>query len=138
MITFVNIEIAKKLKELEFKEPCIACYDGCDMLSTYSDVFNPKNYNVGGGKNTSAPTIEQVVKWLMETHFIYVIPELNYYENRLTYTVSGIFKNGTRRIKSDLKTIDNAIELAINFITEKDHSANPSLLKQLKDKIFKQ
>ncbi len=135
---FVNIEIARKLKELKFKELCNACYDGCDMLSTYTDIFNPKNYNVGGSSHVSAPTKELVVKWLMENHLIYVLPELNYYENQLTYTVSGVFKNGTRRIKSDLKTIDSAIELAIDFINneiKEDSIEKPSLWKRLKNTL---
>ncbi len=135
---FVNIEIARKLKELNFQEPCAACYDGYDMLSTYTDIFNPKNYNVGGSSHTSSPTKEQVVKWLMENHLIYVIPELNYYENKLTYTVSGVFKNGTHRIKSKLKNIDDAIELAIDFINneiKEDSIEKPSLWKRLKNTL---
>ncbi len=132
---FVNIEIARKLKKLNFKEPCAACYDGCDMLSTYTDIFNPKNYNVGGSSHTSAPMKEQVVKWLMENHLIYLIPELNYYENKLTYTVSGIFGNGTRRIKSNLKNIDDAIYFSIEFINtelKEDVLEKNSLFKRLK------
>lgn len=67
---FVSYEISKQLKEKGFKEPCLACYDGSEMLSTYSTLFEPKNYNVGGGKNTSAPLYQEVVDWFRDKHSI--------------------------------------------------------------------
>lgn len=65
---FVTIEIAKELRNIGFVEPCITCYDGSDMLSTYSTVFKPLNYNVGGATTTSAPLYQQVFRWFREKH----------------------------------------------------------------------
>lgn len=72
---FISIEIAKKLKEKNFKEPCIACYDGSDMLSTYSSVFKPFIYNVGGSPTTSAPLLDEVIDWFEKTHMIRITSE---------------------------------------------------------------
>ena|ERR1035437_4256353 len=71
----VSIEIAKKLKEKNFKELCIACYDGSDMLSTYSSIFTPLNYNTGGATTTSAPLLDEVIDWFEKNHMIKITSE---------------------------------------------------------------
>lgn len=49
MIKFVPIILAKKIRDKGFIEPCLACYDGSDCLSSYSEsIFKPLNYNTGG------------------------------------------------------------------------------------------
>lgn len=65
---FVPFEIAKKLKQLGFDEPCLACYDKCEMLSSYSSsVFEPINYNTSGFVR-SAPLYDQVFNWIRKNH----------------------------------------------------------------------
>lgn len=68
----VKFELAKLIKEKGFDKPCIACYDKCDMLSSYvENVFEPKNYNTSSFVK-SAPTIAEVVMWLYEKHGIWI------------------------------------------------------------------
>jgi len=69
---FVSLEIAKKLKRLGFTEPCFACYDNCGMLSTYSDIFNSKNYNRTETLMCSAPLHQQVINWLYNEYKLIV------------------------------------------------------------------
>ncbi len=76
---FVPIELARKLKAAGYVEPALACYDGSDMLSTYSGIFEPKNYNIGGGTQTSAPLYQQVVDWFRKVHKIIIV--IDFYNN---------------------------------------------------------
>ena len=82
MTTPVNFELAKLLKEKGFDKPCIACYDKCDMLSSYvENVFEPKNYNTSSFVK-SAPTIAEVVMWLYEKHGIWISIDMVYEEDQ--------------------------------------------------------
>lgn len=86
MEDFVPFEIAKKLKEKGFREPCLGYYDVEDNVgllynTQYSDDLCPCqytdlliSYNSGdivsnlddSGNCIDAPTISQVLKWLRE------------------------------------------------------------------------
>lgn len=80
---FVTFEIAKKLKELGFNEPCLACYDACDLLSTYSkSIFKPLNYNNDNSSphTISAPLWQQVIEWFVEKQNIEI--QVSNYENK--------------------------------------------------------
>ena len=83
---FVPIDIAKRLRVIGYEEPCIACYDGADMLATYYSTFNPVNYNLGGSSKTSAPIYMQVIEWLQTKHDIHVcpVPKRCYPDNAVT------------------------------------------------------
>lgn len=63
MEDFVTFEIAKKLKEKGFNDECHAYYEPLKHCLIFSRVFSTnslaENYNC-----VSAPTIEQVLKWL--------------------------------------------------------------------------
>ena len=78
MMDFVPFEIAKKLKEIGFKEECLAfygksgdlCYNGFDA-SGYVDISDfYANYNLSGAYG--APTTSQVIKWLREEKKAYL------------------------------------------------------------------
>lgn len=88
---FVTIEIAKQLRNVGFVEPCIACYDGSDMLSTYSTVFNPKNYNVKGGAKSSAPLLQQAFRWFREKYNLHSHIEPTW--GNVNYWYSYLVKN---------------------------------------------
>lgn len=61
---YCSLEVSRLLKEKGFKVPVQTCYDGSDCVASYAALFNLKNYNVGGGKNTSRPTHDLAMKWI--------------------------------------------------------------------------
>ena len=76
---FIPYEQASQLKDLGFSNPCVACYDKLDMLSTYSNIFEPKNYN-NSAYCTSAPLYQQVFRWFRDEHDLHVqIRRENYF-----------------------------------------------------------
>lgn len=69
---FVGFDLAKKLKEKGFNQPCLAHYTNgkfeyniayCDKV-TLHDLY--ENWGNGSGCFVDAPTISQVLKWLRE------------------------------------------------------------------------
>ena len=62
--SYCSLEVSRLLKKAGFKVPVQTCYDGSDCVATYTTVFDLKNYNVGGGKNTSRPTHSLAMKWI--------------------------------------------------------------------------
>lgn len=83
MEDFVNLEIAKKLKEKGFKNNCIGYYDyaGKFHYNYESDISNKEIYfchnrydNIWHRDLIDAPTISQVLKWLRDTHKLFVSP----------------------------------------------------------------
>ena len=91
---FVSFEIAKKLKEKEFREKCllhyevtggfysnsIDTYDRPNQELDYSDFL--KCYNDGNSIGLiDAPTISQVLKWLREKKGIHICISLGSYSD---------------------------------------------------------
>ena len=65
---FVPYELAVKLKELGFDEPCLTCYDKLEMIASHSkNVFDYKNYNTSGYM-VSRPTFSQAFRWFREKY----------------------------------------------------------------------
>lgn len=64
---FVPYELAVKLKELGFDEPCLFAFDNCSTPMRCSDLrtneqqFNGVNYN--SSTYTSQPTFSQAFRW---------------------------------------------------------------------------
>ena len=74
MDTPVSFELAKLLKEKEFKKKCTAFYD---MISnTQIDNAPPGNYNLTK-QSVSIPTIVEVVMWLYEKHGVWTVVNVN-------------------------------------------------------------
>jgi len=69
---FVPYELAVKLKELGFNEPCFFAFDNCSTPMRCSDLrtneqkFNGVNYN--SSSYTSQPTFSQAFRWFREKH----------------------------------------------------------------------
>lgn len=70
MEDFVPFEIAIKIKEKGFNEPCYKYYQRGVLDS--DDCWN--RYNRGTADRCSAPTISQVLKWLREEKKIHIEP----------------------------------------------------------------
>ena len=69
---FVPYELAVKLKELGFDEPCLFAFDNCSTPMRCSDLrtneqqFNGVNYN--SSTYTSQPTFSQAFRWFREKY----------------------------------------------------------------------
>lgn len=85
MEDFVPFEIAKKLKEKGFREPCFGWYYPCEVWGyDYRTliVFNQSEYrgnkykdlliSHNDDKHIDAPTISQVLKWLRDKFFLHI------------------------------------------------------------------
>ena len=85
MEDFVTFEIAKKLKEKGFREPCFGWYYPCEVCGyDYRTliVFNQSEYrgdkykdlliSHNDDKHIDAPTISQVLKWLRDEKKIHI------------------------------------------------------------------
>ena len=82
MEDFVPFKLAQKLKEKGFKEECLCHYVGEDL---YYNIESPiannqlwfshnKFDNIWHRDNHDAPTISQVLKWLRNTHKLFISP----------------------------------------------------------------
>ena len=93
---FVPYELAVKLKELGFDEPCLFAFDNCSTPMRCSDLrtneqkFNGVNYN--SSTYTSQPTFSQAFRWFMEKYgYLSYIDMDNYSFYRYTiYKGKGI------------------------------------------------
>ena len=71
---FVPYELAFKLKELGFDEPCLFAFDNCSTPMRCSDLrtneqqFNGVNYN--SSTYTSQPTFSQAFRWFRKKYDI--------------------------------------------------------------------
>ena len=111
MNEFVTFDIAKILNEKGFREKCLAYYDVLDNVGVlyntqYTDDFSPCQYtdllfshNSGEGKQTDdseycvdAPTISQVVDWLLTEKDIYVNVDCSCYDTFMFFYT--IYKKG--------------------------------------------
>ena len=96
MNTPVNFELAKLLKEKEYKRE-----EGYSYVIVNTDILNHSvgdnyiSYSIGSllkysikEKTIPAPTIAEVVMWLYEKHGIWISVEQNIYENRFDYLIT--------------------------------------------------
>ena len=68
---FVPYELAVKLKQIGFNEPCLTCYDKLEMIASHGKhVFDYKNYNTSGYM-VSRPTFSQAFRWFREKYNLY-------------------------------------------------------------------
>ena len=87
---FVTYELAVKLKEKGFNEPCFGWYyssEVCGLDYKTTIVFNNSAYRGSNykdmlvshkdEKHIDAPTISQVLKWLREEKKIYIVIAVN-------------------------------------------------------------
>ena len=85
---FVPYELALKLKELGFDEPCLACYideEDKDILSfsfdsndCYQEIEdNELKRNTQFKNSITAPTFSQAFKWFREKYDLHLLPSKN-------------------------------------------------------------
>lgn len=131
---FVPYEIALKLKEKGFDEPCLAEYIDDEVFTLHRQFINEhptKDESFITHTNTkpnwikehfkcSAPLYQQVIDWLREKHneVILIIPDKSrtYWDYMLTSMQDKGWMMSTNNLKEYYKTLDKAIIQALEFI----------------------
>lgn len=117
---FVTYEIALKLKELGFDEPCLAYYAGETLLSEFvldysKTVFYTQTNN---GYEMSAPLWQQAWPFLDDNG---VIIDIIFVDNVFKYTlnIENYVSNG---FKNRMSAIKSATEHATSYLWDKKHN----------------
>ena len=123
---FVPYELALKLKEKGFDEPCYGCRITVDNLFKNNDdvhVYSePKNYNNWNGR-LSAPLYQQVIDWF-ETKGIYIsintacysVPIWSDWCVQRIEPYTEVFSEQDESYENKYKALDKAIEEALKLI----------------------
>lgn len=139
---YVSFETAILLKEKEFHEETIACYDKNDgeLLDIFKDTYNrvePQDWNgltqdecnkIGLGnwyKNYSAPTLQEAIKWIKDTYNYQICIILDSYVepyNNEYYILIRRYKDKFEEISPCkqvyFKTFEKAADTAIKYCLE--------------------
>ncbi|GIM60058.1 hypothetical protein CAPN008_01080 [Capnocytophaga canis] len=143
---FVSYEIAQKLKEIGFDEPCISYYEKDNPNVRLNEKTQGTIKHNGLLIYVSAPTWEQVFDWFRSKNFYFSIIhsyeeseswynvihiELDFYKDvdledkdsdgHYYYDISGGFKGNVKDREEMIKT---AIQMYENFIHEKNFLKN--------------
>lgn len=137
---FVNFNLAKKLKDLGFNEPCIYAYcekggwnmytqkhepityilrtDGNPFGTYYTGKKWNKEYKTNKNKiQCSAPTISQVLKWLRDDKKIYVTVNVER-EDWFEYKIVQTIKNTRCTGNHVYETYDDAMLTGIEYVLD--------------------
>lgn len=123
---FVPYNLALKLKEKGFDEPCFGMYLGTNDV-VYDTIFHKQHIT---NEKCLAPLYQQVVDWFRDKHFIYIhtsldsyrepyklVPQIQKMELTRTYVefekYYGHFDNTT---KGNYEALKKAIEEALKLI----------------------
>jgi hypothetical protein len=113
---FVPSEIATKLKEIGFNEPCFGYLDNNDKFKFFADLKNC-NTNSEFGFYPTVPTYEQVKLWFMENHLIFITVNCEKWLHEFRGEVETSNKLYVTEIFNDYNEAFNAsINAAIPFI----------------------
>lgn len=130
MKDYISYELAVKLKEKGFKEECLCHYIGEDL---YYNIESPiankqlwfshnKYDNIWHRENYDAPTISQVLKWLMKEKAIHIEVTLwdkgwyckvwayEYYEEDNEYSVKQEYQS------KDFSSYEDAALAGIEYV----------------------
>lgn len=79
MKDFVKYDLALKLKENGFNEPCIWFYNSDKVLTWFNEPWIAENFNLIEQQPDGilAPTIHQVLNWLFEKKQLFVSLDCN-------------------------------------------------------------
>ena len=133
---FVTFEIAKKLKEKEYKESCLAYYTNDDTLyynyshkagANYIDCYLSHNLmpkDSVSGKFVDAPTVSQALDWLRTNHGIHVRADLwrkGWYFDVISYEYDeswNEYKVITKYQSKDYKSYDDTMLAGIKYVLD--------------------
>lgn len=122
---FATYEIAKKLKELGFDEPCLgrwnkhSVYNG-EIVPVIICITTPKNSEIANSSLIAAPTWQQVIDWLLEKHLIFITVQCEEW----LHTFCGKIEDEDGFIETEdtndyHEALTKAIEEALKLITKK-------------------
>ena len=133
---FVTYELAVKLKEKGFNEPCLASYRWGKFMPHKKEILGESEYIdedisisykslLRDGKESLgiiAPTISQVLKWLREEKKLFVEPSLFKYGYE-SYVQSTIFEEDkdytdTWRVEGFHSTYEQAALAGIEYVID--------------------
>ena len=87
---YVSFEIAKLLKKKGFNEECFALYNPDGVLIQSGIRLN--NIQVGRVEGSySAPTLQMVMKWLREVHYLHITVHPGVSEYGFVWTYAIVF-----------------------------------------------
>ena len=139
---FVSKDLALKLKEKGFNRPCFGWYyinipagraEDELILNTsntrgvaYEDLLHSHNEVLAyysADRCVDAPTIEQVLEWLREDHYTYIVIEPINYGHRIKYIqkIWKIYKDDLCNYGDNLitfETYDDACIAGIEYVVE--------------------
>lgn len=118
---FCTYEIAKKLKDLGFNEPCFGNYGNenawmCDMgVGSFHRVDHTNSKDCGYA--ISAPLWQQAIDWLEKKYDIYIELSRTYVRGYYTYEYFINIHNSLYSLDSSYKARELSILKAIELIT---------------------
>jgi hypothetical protein len=128
MKDLISKELAIKLKEIGFDEPCIAEFRGMDIqpVSQLDNHFNySKNSEISTETNywLSAPTYEQVKVWFMNEHLIFI----NIICHTWLHSFYGEVETADSMVDTDIvndyhKAFEDSINKAIELVKKDQES----------------
>ena len=123
---YVSFEIAKLLKEKEFKEIVQSLWVGKDEYHYIStESIKPDDYNSGGTCLYSAPTHQMALKWLREVHDLHIVvyPWQADNEEKAIHWCCTVYKSFAH-LGNDVytnetpKSYEQAVEAALKYTLE--------------------
>ena len=132
----VDIEMAKGLRRLGFREPCLAYYDLdgnlCNADSEEAivrDMNGPKETPGRGPRCYSAPTLTAVQEWLRrKKHYEILVSRDTFFQDAGRYycriiRLSDNLSRDTKPRKTYEQSLEDGIRQVINILTSKQHGS---------------
>lgn len=131
---FVSYEIAKKLKQKGFDEPCLAYYLDKKFIFFVLNIFEPIELTNSFYKEktisviTTTPTYQQVIDWLFEKHNIWITIENHQHSEPTNNLMRGFYfyieqdghcvvgRTEFGSFESQYNALEEAIEQALKLI----------------------
>lgn len=118
---FVSYDIALKVKEKGFNEPCLYYFDEMKDLGSTSAAWTCWNTST---KLVSMPLHQQVIDWLRIEHCIHICPKHHITSQTYGYVITGKYTNDIMERLVDCtfnkyeyyEMLEKSIETALNLI----------------------
>lgn len=117
--TYCSYEVAKLLKEKGFHEPCIATYNSTTKNFQVEEIY--EDWTIHWKGYISAPTLQMVIKWLIEEKNILIVIEPHDYDyiNEKSKSFSWSLWAGGNYYEciesKDYPSYEEAIEAALKY-----------------------